>query len=79
MYYAANHDVWHVSPQRTPNGSGRALVRCHTFPRERVMDYDEILGHLGELGPWNLLMQALIYASITLSGVPTMVYPFAGD
>ncbi len=42
------------------------------------MDYDEILEHLGEAGPWNWMNQGLCWIPPFIAGVMVLVYSFTG-
>ncbi len=44
-----------------------------------VMDYDDILEHLGELGRWNVTNQLLIWMGPFIAGVTVLVYSFTGN
>ncbi len=43
------------------------------------MDYDRVLEHVGEYGPWNLLNQALIWVPNFIGGLNVLVNSFTGE
>ncbi len=43
-----------------------------------AMDYDGVLRHLGERGPWNARGHAVIWAIVFASGTVYLTYSFTG-